>query len=1472
MNTNHRMKHFKRVIYGLILFASVFYALPFGLLQISSLQKRLSVPIAAALDDKFGTAVHIGRIGLIFPNTIALNDVHIADRSQETLFCAGRLTADINPLSLLRKQWCIHSMRLHDWQVNLSRETGDAPLNAQYILDAFADTDSTKNNPLNLQIKTIVLRNGSFSYREKDAPETTGVFNPKSFGLTDIASRIKVRALTGDTLNMVVNRLKFKEKTGFAINRLTFDLQAGKERASVNRLSLKLKNTSLTIRNAIADYNPEPDGNRFANTAFRLTMDHSDIYLKDIRTFVPLFSQFDDKITISGYFSGTPDTLHVENFRFGYYDLLTLKTNADIGNLFNASDKTLFINARIEDSFLSPAAVEQFAGNFGKTAFELPAAVREINSLNFQGNVNGSPDSLTADGTFAGDIGTLAVNVEISGGISTLKGEIASPCLNMATLTGNRDFGDADFQIGFDMMQQTDGGMAGDIDGNIEKMAYKGYTYHNISLNGHFTPESFTGLLNLDSPEGKLAAKGFARLQGAVSAFEFTAKASRLRLDRLHLTPQYKNTVLSFEVATAFTGNSPDNLMGNINFNDIRLETDKGGFHLDRLALTSVPSESGQVVTVESDILNGQIHGTYSFASLIPELTGTLSQYLPSLFEPEEKKPDTGGNLFSFHFTVEDITQLSGALELPFILQEQTHIGGHYSSVHGIFAIDADISRAQIGKANLKDLKISAGNTAGEALLNLSGSLLPEKGRPQRFSAHINTADDHINARMDWAGASGKYYGDLNMTASFSKDKKKPLCAHILVKQSDFVFNDSVWTLYPTEIYADSSSVRIKHLLAAHNDQFVKINGAVTRDPDEQLFVELNKVNLDYIFRSLQIEALEFGGTATGFVDVKDLYQTRKVSTHLDVNDFSFNGTVVGNLDLTGRWNDKSQGVILNGRIYENNATRMDINGVIYPGKELLAVDFDASGLNAAFLRKYLNNVVQNISGSLTGRLHLFGDLNDPVIEGAVYAENCRFGIDFLNTTYTFSDTVRCYPDEIRADSIRLFDEHGRKALANGYAHHNLFKDFNYAATVSFNDFLIFNADKTQNPLFYGTAFGNGTVNLYGTDDVTNIDITMQNTGNTKITLNFMGEPDIADSDFIHFVKYNGDSTEKTPPAENSAPVNNKTDIRLNLMIDATPQATIEILTDPISGDKISAYGAGNIHILYGTKSPLKVLGAYTIERGKYTFSFQQLIYRNFDIREGSSVSFHGDLSSTELNVSAAYKLTANLGDLHPQLIEQQQRVNTTVNCLLNLNGHVNHPSVTFDLELPNSTPELNREVKNYIRTDDMMNRQIFYLLVLNSFYPSSEYVGNSTRTGTDMSLFTSALSTQISNILDAFTDKIHLVGTKFYQSSAENGNSTEMEILLSGSLLNNRLIINGNFGYRDNLYLDGNNQRNNFHWIGDFDLEYKLTEKGGIRLKFFNHYNYRNYYNLTPEMTQGLGIIIRKDFNRFSEFSDGIQ
>jgi len=319
------------------------------------------------------------------------------------------------------------------------------------------------------------------------------------------------------------------------------------------------------------------------------------------------------------------------------------------------------------------------------------------------------------------------------------------------------------------------------------------------------------------------------------------------------------------------------------------------------------------------------------------------------------------------------------------------------------------------------------------------------------------------------------------------------------------------------------------------------------------------------------------------------------------------------------------------------------------------------------------------------------------------------------------------------------------------------------------------------------------------------------------------------------------------------------------LMLEANPKATIDMIMDPVAGDKISGYGKGNLQIQYGTKLPLKVLGNYRIEHGKYNFTLQQLFLRNFEIQDGSLVVFQGNPYTAELNIKAVYTINANLEDLDPQLIENKRsaRNNVPVSCVLLLTGPLDHPSVAFDLDLPGATEELARQVKSYIRTDDMLNRQIVYLLVFSRFYsPPENMRDNYATANSNLSYLTSTLSTQISSLLGLLNtnDNFH-VGTIFHQSNKGAQTATELDLLLSGQLLNKRLSIYGNFGYSNNPYIENQNR---FPLIGDFDLEYKLTNTGDIRLKGFNHYNYRNYYSITPEMTQGIGILFRKDFNHW--------
>jgi hypothetical protein len=295
---------------------------------------------------------------------------------------------------------------------------------------------------------------------------------------------------------------------------------------------------------------------------------------------------------------------------------------------------------------------------------------------------------------------------------------------------------------------------------------------------------------------------------------------------------------------------------------------------------------------------------------------------------------------------------------------------------------------------------------------------------------------------------------------------------------------------------------------------------------------------------------------------------------------------------------------------------------------------------------------------------------------------------------------------------------------------------------------------------------------------------------------------------------------------------------------------------DPIGGDKLRGTGSGAIQFTWGSKKDPMLRGTYLINKGSYNFTFQKIMERKFAIQEGSSVQFNGDPFQANLDITAIYKVTANLNDLDRSLAEFSGQSNVPVNCHLILTGPLRRPNVQFDVQLPAADPEIQRQVKSLMSTEDMMNRQIVYLLLMSKFY-TPHYAVTDQTTSDFAAIASATLSSQLSKILSKIDDRWQ-IGTNIRTSDTELSD-TEVELLLSSRLLNDRLLFNGNFGYRDSSVTPD-------AFIGDIDIEVLLNRLGTWRLKAYNHYNEKYYYVKNAVQTQGLGIVYKKDFDNLHE------
>ena len=195
----------------------------------------------------------------------------------------------------------------------------------------------------------------------------------------------------------------------------------------------------------------------------------------------------------------------------------------------------------------------------------------------------------------------------------------------------------------------------------------------------------------------------------------------------------------------------------------------------------------------------------------------------------------------------------------------------------------------------------------------------------------------------------------------------------------------------------------------------------------------------------------------------------------------------------------------------------------------------------------------------------------------------------------------------------------------------------------------------------------------------------------------------------------------------------------------------------------------------------------------------------------------------------------------------------------MNITNTLKSPALSFDIELPEGSEEERELLASVANTQEQKNMQFIYLLGIGKFYTFDNNAGGGyTQSSTAMeSLISNTLSGQLNNMLGQIIDNGNWDFSGNFSTSERGWNRMEVEGMLEGRLLNNRLLINGNFGYRDNPIA-------NRSFIGDFEVQWLINPKGTVSLKAYSKTNDR-YFSKTNLTTQGGGLILRFDFDRFA-------
>ena len=439
-------------------------------------------------------------------------------------------------------------------------------------------------------------------------------------------------------------------------------------------------------------------------------------------------------------------------------------------------------------------------------------------------------------------------------------------------------------------------------------------------------------------------------------------------------------------------------------------------------------------------------------------------------------------------------------------------------------------------------------------------------------------------------------------------------------------------------------------------------------------------------------------------------------------------------------------------------------------------------------------------------------------------------------------------------------DAEGNTGLVNGSIQHRYFGDFNIDLDANIQQRLkVMQTNSPKDFPAYGNAYASGTARMKGTDQHLFIDVNLTSEKGTDVRLDFDKLSAGKDERLMHFTSLRDTLHKASLDSTKGQAESLKTDIDLNLKLNVTPDARIGIRLGEDANSLLSGRGEGAIQIIVPSSGAAEVYGTASVHEGEYVFTLQQLARKRFVLREGGSIAFRGNpMKATLHGLQAVYSLTANIADLDETLSKGLGQTNTPVNCILGLSGEISKPEIKFNLELPRADAEVERRVKALLNTEDAITKQMLYLIALGKFSTNDADKRSTTTTNdwngrSKLVLLVSKLSSMLNGITEAFR-----LGTSIKTKSTAF-DDTDIELNFSGSLLDNRLTINGNIGYHDNPYLTN-------QYLGEFDIEYKLNKAGSLRLKGYNHYNAMYQYLRQSLLTQGLGILYRQRFDKLKE------
>ena len=1404
----------------------------------------------------------------------------------------GKFLIEMNKLDFKNQVADINNISLNDTKASFTFAKPQTVNKA--VVKIIKKLDTLVGKPKSARGWAAVLRKISFNNdnirfdNNAQKPITKGL-DYSHMNIRNLNADLENLSYSTDTISGKIGSLAFIEKSGLEIKKLHTSFFYGPHKSYLNNLYLETPQTVLQKHLEVGYPSLANINKDMGQIRINADLDGSSFGLKDVLLLMPAMATMEPfrhspnaVFRISGKVIGKVNDLSIPSLEISGLSSTHIKVSATIKGLPDAGKS--YVNLNIADFNTSRA---DLAGVV--PAGMLPSNVSIPEKLNLKGNFKGSMKNFNTKMALRSSYGSVDLNAEMKNGGSKTSAvywaNIRANDLNVGALTKQpQTAGNITLSANIKGTGTDPKKASLQFSGDVASADIKGYTYKNLALKGTAVNGNYSVTARMKDPNINFSLDAKANMNKKYPSIKATLLIDSINLQKLNFAKT--ETRFHGKIVADIPTADPDYLNANIQVTDLLLVNAGKRVKLDTISLISTAGADSSTLRLKTQMLTAHMAGRYKLTEISTAIQDVTDQYFNKSVATKtaKAKPKYSPEQFIFdaHFVKTPlVTQFVPDLKRL----DPVTISGYFNSQTGDLVVNGTMPKIIYSTNEVSNMKLAIKTNQDELDYSLTADQIKASSSVNLLFTSItgNAQNDKLNISLQVRDAAKKERYRIAGVFSILPDEY----------QFSFLQNGLLLDYKPWVVNADnmlqfgSKGILAKDFTITNSNQTLSIN-STTQQMNSPINVDFRNFHIETLTRAAEQDSLQIGGVINGNAQISNFQKSPQFTSSLNISDFSFKGDTVGNIAI--KVNNQTTNTFAASVSITGKGNQVNMDGIYYTGPQSrFDLNLNIVKLNVKSIEGFSFGSIKEASGDISGQLKIAGTASAPTVTGNVNFNKVGLNVSMLNSYFKMpKESITFNNDGLRFNNFTLVDSTGNKAVIRGTVYTKTYTDFDFAVDIHTDNFRVINSTQADNKLYYGKLYLNSDIKIRGDVNTPIVDANLTVNDKTDLTIVLPNsDPGVEDrKGVVEFINPNAPRTDSILLAKqlDSLRKSDLNGLDVSATIRVNKNANFTIVIDQNNGDVVHLKGEAQLNGGIDPSGKTNLTGIYTVEQGSYNLSYAS-VNRKFNFKKGSTITWTGDPTSANINLTATYIANVPPIDLVSNQLtgtenQTQYKQKLPFNVNLSLKNDLLKPDIRFDIILPDSSYTVSPDVVStvdarlaQVRQDpNELNKQVLGVLVLGHFIgdnPLQSQGGGTTVQGMVRNSVSGLLSDQLNRLAGNLIAGVDLSfgltsGADYSSGTAQN--RTDLNVGLSKRLLNDRLTVSvGN-----NFNLEGQNQpgQKATDIAGNVAVNYKLSADGRYMLRAYRR---DEFIVIEGEVIEtGIGFTLTVDYNRFSEIFRG--